>query len=50
MTKDVIDIIAQLPPAVEALTGLKLQDHISKIPEMTKKAKEQKQKPPETQT
>ena len=38
VTKDVIDVIAQLPPAIEALTGLKLQELISRIPEMAKKA------------
>ena len=37
-----IDVIAQLPPAIEALTGLKLQELISKIPELAKKAAEQK--------
>jgi len=42
VTKDVIDVIAQLPPAIEALTGLKLQELISRIPEMAKKATEQK--------
>ncbi|MFN0207869.1 MAG: flotillin family protein [Planctomycetota bacterium] len=32
ITKDVTNILAQLPPTVEALTGLKLEDLIKKIP------------------
>ncbi|MFH1228023.1 MAG: SPFH domain-containing protein [Planctomycetota bacterium] len=34
VTKDVTNIIAQLPPVLEALTGLKWQDMISKIPQL----------------
>ncbi len=48
VTKDVIDVIAQLPPAIEALTGMKLEELISRVPEMGRRSaaaeKEQKAK------
>ena len=38
LTKDVVDIIAQLPPILESVSGVSLKDLISKVPGMTKKA------------
>ena len=37
LTKDVVDIIAQLPPVLEGVSGVNLKDLISKIPGVTKK-------------
>jgi flotillin len=37
VTKDVVDIIAQLPPVLEGVSGVSLKDLISKVPGMTKK-------------
>jgi flotillin len=37
LTKDVIDIIAQLPPVLEGVSGINLKDLIGKIPGVTKK-------------
>jgi len=34
ITKDVTDIIAQLPPVLEALTGMNLQQLFQKLPEL----------------
>jgi flotillin len=42
VTKDVIDMVAQLPPAVEALTGMKLQDLIARIPDIAKRGEGKK--------
>lgn len=39
VTKDVTDIIAQLPPVIEALSGIDLAELVKRIPEL-KKAKE----------
>jgi len=36
ITKDVTEIMSQLPPVVEALTGLKLQDLMNRLPELGK--------------
>jgi flotillin len=38
LTKDVVDIIAQLPPVLEGVSGVNLKDLISKVPGMGKKA------------
>ncbi|MFH0887892.1 MAG: SPFH domain-containing protein [Planctomycetota bacterium] len=40
VTKDVTNIIAQLPPILESLTGLKLEQLISKIPSLGNKQNE----------
>jgi len=32
LTKDIVDIIAQLPPVLEGVSGVNLKDLISKIP------------------
>ena len=37
LTKDVVDIIAQLPPILEGVSGVNLKDLISKIPGVTQK-------------
>jgi flotillin len=37
VTKDIIDIIAQLPPVLEGVSGVNLKDLISKIPGVTQK-------------
>lgn len=37
VTKDIIDIIAQLPPVLEGVSGVNLKDLIAKIPGVTKK-------------
>jgi len=37
LTKDVVDIIAQLPPVLEGVSGVNLKDLISKIPGIGKK-------------
>lgn len=39
VTKDVTNIIAQLPPMIEALTGMKLDELISRIPQMGEQSK-----------
>ncbi|MBI5778007.1 MAG: flotillin family protein [Planctomycetes bacterium] len=45
VTKDVTNIIAQLPPILESLTGLKLEELIKKIPQLgTLKQGEEKRK------
>lgn len=36
ITKDVIDMVAQLPPAIEAMTGVKLQDLVGRLPGLSK--------------
>jgi flotillin len=38
LTKDVIDIIAQLPPVLEGVSGVNLKDLVQKIPGMQKKS------------
>ena len=37
LTKDVVDIIAQLPPILEGVSGINLKDLITKIPGVTNK-------------
>jgi flotillin len=37
ITKDIVDIVAQLPPVLEGVSGVNLKDMISKIPGVTKK-------------
>jgi flotillin len=37
VTKDIVDIIAQLPPVLEGVSGVNLKDLISKIPGVTQK-------------
>jgi len=34
VTKDVTDVIAQLPPVIEALTGMKIEDMIKRVPQL----------------
>lgn len=34
ITKDVTNVIAQLPPVIEALSGIKLEDLVSKLPKL----------------
>ena len=34
ITKDVTNVIAQLPPVIEALTGMKLEDMIKRVPQL----------------
>ena len=34
ITKDVTNILAQLPPVIESLTGVSLQDMIERVPRM----------------
>jgi flotillin len=36
VTRDVADIIAQVPAVVEALTGVRLQDLVTRLPQLTK--------------
>lgn len=38
ITKDIVDIVGQLPPILEGVSGINLKDMISKIPGVTKKA------------
>lgn len=38
ITKDVTNIIAQLPPIVEAMTGINLKDMLARLPQMTRQA------------
>jgi flotillin len=38
ITKDIVDIVAQLPPVLEGVSGVNLKDLISKIPGVTKKS------------
>jgi len=38
LTKDIVDIIAQLPPVLEGVSGINLKDLITKIPGVTNKA------------
>ncbi len=38
ITKDIVDIIGQLPPVLEGVSGINLKEMISKIPGVTKKA------------
>jgi len=38
VTKDVTNIIAQLPPVIEALTGVKLQDMLARVPGLSQPA------------
>jgi flotillin len=40
VTKDVTNIVAQLPPMIEALTGMKLDELVSRIPQMGERSKE----------
>ncbi|MFH1022596.1 MAG: SPFH domain-containing protein [Planctomycetota bacterium] len=42
ITKDVTTIVSQVPPIIEALTGLKLEDLIARLPGMGKKDGEKK--------
>ncbi len=42
VTKDVVDIVAQMPPMIEALSGIKLGDLLARIPGMENKGKEEK--------
>jgi flotillin len=37
ITKDIVDIVAQLPPVLEGVSGVNLRDLISRIPGVTKK-------------
>ncbi len=37
LTKDIVDIVAQLPPVLESVSGVNLKDLISKIPGVTQK-------------
>src|SRR6516162_5097678 len=37
LTKDIVDIIAQLPPVLEGVSGVNLKELISKVPGVTKK-------------
>ena len=37
VTKDIVDIIAQLPPVLEGVSGVNLKELISKVPGVTKK-------------
>ena len=37
MTKDVADIISQLPAVIEALTGVDLQELIRNVPQLREK-------------
>jgi flotillin len=37
VTKDIVDIIAQLPPVLEGVSGVNLKDLIAKVPGVTKK-------------
>ncbi len=37
VTKDIVDIVAQLPPILEGVSGVNLKDLISKIPGVTQK-------------
>ena len=34
ITKDVTNVIAQLPPVIEALSGIKLEDLVTKLPKL----------------
>jgi len=40
LTKEVVDIIAQLPPILEGVSGVSLKDLISKVPGMGNKKAE----------
>ena len=37
VTQDIVDIIAQLPPVLEGVSGVNLKELISKIPGVTQK-------------
>ncbi|MFZ0050944.1 MAG: SPFH domain-containing protein [Desulfobaccales bacterium] len=45
VTQDVSQILAQLPPVIEALTGVKLEKLLERIPALTGKEKEEKKIP-----
>lgn len=49
VTQDVTNIIAQLPPVIQALTGVDLQEILAKLPELTRAgpAKKQPEEKPE---
>lgn len=38
VTQDVVNVVAQLPPMIQALTGMNLEEVLKKIPEQAKKA------------
>lgn len=38
VTQDVVNVVAQLPPMIQALTGMSLEDVLKKLPEYTKGA------------
>ena len=44
ITEDITKIVAQLPPMVESLTGLKLDDLLSRIPKIAERKKEGEEK------
>ena len=35
ITKDIIDIVAQLPPVLESVSGVNLKDMLTKIPSLS---------------
>ena len=37
ITKDIVDVIAQLPPVLEGVSGMNIKDLISKIPGVAQK-------------
>ena len=46
VTRDVTNIIAQLPPVIESLTGVKLETLLARIPGLTEGASRQPAEPP----
>ena len=42
VTKDIVNIMAQLPPAVEALSGVNIGRLIEALPQVAQKAAEKK--------
>ena len=47
ITKEVVDILAQLPPAIQALTGQNLQDLIRRVPGLSGAGKDKPTDKPE---
>ena len=43
ITKDIIDIVAQLPPVLESVSGVNLKDLVSKVPGMGAQKKKEKE-------
>lgn len=49
VTQDVANIIAQLPPVIQSLTGIDIQELLAKLPELTRQRAAKKHVEPEAQ-